>query len=161
MGYWGIDWPDWFPSGRTDYSGATHQDIINAIGQLRSSQGNRGSTISVGGSSGNDVQWGNRRVVIDLAHGVASVFVTRYVPKYSTKVVSRYATRFRRVITALTVNYLLNGQVVTQVVIPTRIVMQESTSGGQQGASATVTTRRRRTIVKTVPGKNIPAKLIV
>ena len=145
MGYWGIDWPDWFPSGRTDYSGATHQGVINAEGQTRSSQGSGAS-----GSAGS----GNRRVVLDLAHGVASVFVTKYVPQFNTKVVSRYMTRFRRVITALTVNYLLNGQVVTQVVIPTRIVMQESTSTGEGGLpnNATAGTRRRR--VRTLP-KNV------
>ena len=96
---------------------------------------------------------GGKSVILDLAHGVASVFVTKYVPKYSTKVVSRYVTKYQRLITALTVNYLLNGQVITQVVIPTRIVIPESTSGEGGLPNNVVRTRRRRNI-RTVP-KNI------
>ena len=97
---------------------------------------------------------GGKSVTLDLVHGVASVFVTKYVPKYSTKVVTKYFTRYQRVITALTVNYLLNGQVVTQVVIPTRIVMQESTSGEGEGGLPNNVVRTRRRRIRTVP-KNI------
>ena len=95
---------------------------------------------------------GGKNIVLDLAHGVASVFVTKYVPKYNTKVVSRYVTKYQRVITSLTINYLLNGQVITQVTIPTHIVMQESTAeGGLPNNTSTVARRRR---IRTVP-KNI------
>ena len=95
---------------------------------------------------------GGRNVVLDLAHGVASVFITKYMPKYNTKIITRYATRYERLITALTVNYTLNGRVVTQVVIPTRIVMQESTAEGGLPNNVAVGAKRRR--IRTVP-KNI------
>ena len=95
---------------------------------------------------------GDRNIILNLKNGVASILVTRYVPKYSTKVVTRYMTKYQRVITALTVNYTLNGRVVTQVTIPTRIVMQESTAeGGLPNNTRTVARRRR---IRTVP-KNI------
>ena len=95
---------------------------------------------------------GGRNIILNLKNGVASILVTRYVPKYSTKVVTKYFTRYQRVITALTVNYLLNGQVVTQVTIPTHIVMPES--GGKGGLPNNTSTVARRRRIRTVP-KNI------
>ena len=96
----------------------------------------------------------DRNIVLDLQHNIASILITKYVPKYNTKVVSRYVTKYKRLITALTVNYLLNGQVVTQVVIPTRIVMQESGGKGGQPNNANNVVRARRRHIRTVP-KNI------
>ncbi len=98
-------------------------------------------------------------VILDLRHGIASILVTKYVPKYSTKVVTKYFTRYQRVITALTVNYLLNGQVVTQVTIPTHIVMPESTAeGGQPNVAVTRGRRRIRTVPKNF--KNIQELIV-
>lgn len=136
MGYWGIDMPNWFPSGRSDSKGAGGSGA--------------GTTVTSSGSTGQGVQWGGKNVVIDLKNGVVSVFVTKWVPEYNTRVVSRYMTRHVRVITALTINYILNGQVYTSVVIPTHIVVREG------GAQAT-----RRKGVRSVPNRNVPAKIIV
>ena len=103
---------------------------------------------------------GGKSVTLDLRHGIASILVTKYVPKYNTKVVSRYMTKYQRVITALTINYLLNGQVVTQVIIPTRIVIPESTAEG--GLPNNVVRARRRRNIRTVPKnfKNIQALIV-
>lgn len=106
---------------------------------------------------------GGRNIILNLKNGVASILVTRYVPKYNTKVVTRYMTKYQRVITSLTINYLLNGQVITQVVIPTRIVMQEITSTAEGGLpNNTSTVARRRRNIRTVPKnfKNIQELIV-
>ncbi len=113
-----------------------------------------------------------RDVVIDLANGVVSFINTKYATRYRTRYVSRYVSNVMRVVTALTVNYMLNGSLYTQVVIPTRIVEKTQVSGGSsrqgQGINVNVNEEmnagkwvRNREVrrVRTLP-RNLPNTII-
>jgi len=86
-----------------------------------------------------------KKYILDLAKGVLSIFVTHYNTKWVTKpvYVTKYASNKLRVITALTVNYRLNGQIFTRVVIPTKIVLQgniPAVGGGAEKSTQPKTT---------------------
>ncbi len=98
-----------------------------------------------------------RYVVVDLANGVASFINTKYTTRYRTRYVSRYVSNVMRVVTALTVNYMLNGSVYTRVVIPTRIVekTQLSSESSKQGQGISVNVNEGMNAGKWVRNKEV------
>ncbi len=98
-----------------------------------------------------------RGVVVDLANGVVSFINTKYATRYRTRYVSRYVSNAVRVVTALTVNYMLNGSLYTKVVIPTRIVekTQESGESSKQGQGINVNVNEEMNAGKWVRNREV------
>lgn len=74
----------------------------------------------------------SENVVIDLENRTVTRYVTRYNTRYVTNY--RYNTIYRsrivNIATAVIVNYVLNGKVVTSLTIPTNLVLGESVVEG-------------------------------
>ena len=108
----------------------------------------------------------SENVVIDLENRT----VTRYVTRFNTRYVTNYRyntiyrTRVVDVATAVVVNYVLNGRVVTSLTIPTRFVLGENiieSSGGSQSVPRSVTPPENKAWVQPTPGERKRRKTYV